>query len=137
MTRTANSSHRAILLGSRGFDVPKLSQKLESLNAAKTLEPIEPVWETDIHGFLRNERENTLLAIIEESRKNVTVCVCVYRLEQWIEEREREREILRITLVCRSSEWRLQIGVLFLYYASAPHHYIEGILLVYFLMFDS
>ena len=61
----------AILLGSRGFDVPKLSQKLESLNAAKTLEPIEPVWETDIQGFLRNERENTLLAIIEESRKNV------------------------------------------------------------------
>lgn len=39
---------RSILLGSRGFDVPKLSQKLESLNAAKTLEPIEPVWETDI-----------------------------------------------------------------------------------------
>ena len=28
--------------------MPKLSQKLESLNAAKTLEPIEPVWETDI-----------------------------------------------------------------------------------------
>ena len=39
---------RAILLGSRGFDVPKLSQKLETLNAAKTLEAIEPVWETDI-----------------------------------------------------------------------------------------
>jgi uncharacterized membrane protein len=38
----------AILLGSRGFDVPKLSQKLESLNAAKSLEAIEPVWETDI-----------------------------------------------------------------------------------------
>lgn len=51
--------------------MPKLSQKLDSLNAAKTLEPIEPVWETDIQGFLRNERENTLLAIIEESRKNV------------------------------------------------------------------
>ena len=65
-------TYSAILLGSRGFDVPKLSQKLESLNAAKTLEPIEPVWETDIQGFLRNERENTLLAIIEESRKNVS-----------------------------------------------------------------
>ena len=63
---------RAILLGSQGFDVPRLSQKLESLNAVKTLEPIEPVWETDIEGFLRNERENTLLAIIEESRSNVS-----------------------------------------------------------------
>ena len=47
---------RSILLGSRGFDVPKLSHKLESLNAAKTLDPIEPVWEADIQ---------------------VCVCVCV------------------------------------------------------------
>ena len=38
----------SILLGSRGFDVPKLSQKLETLNAAKSLDAIEPVWETDI-----------------------------------------------------------------------------------------
>ena len=28
--------------------MPKLSHKLESLNAAKTLDAIEPVWETDI-----------------------------------------------------------------------------------------
>lgn len=47
-TTLAPSLYRSILLGSRGFDVPKLSQKLETLNAAKTLEPIEPVWETDI-----------------------------------------------------------------------------------------
>ena len=42
---------RSILLGSRGFDVPKLSQRIETLNAAKTLEPIEPVWETDIEVY--------------------------------------------------------------------------------------
>ncbi|KAL5467639.1 hypothetical protein EMCRGX_G031900 [Ephydatia muelleri] len=59
----------SILLGSRGFDVPKLSQKLENLNAAKTLEPIEPVVETDIEGFLRNEHENTLVTVIEQSRR--------------------------------------------------------------------
>lgn len=39
---------RSILLGSRGFDIPKLSQRLETLNAAKSLDAIEPVWETDI-----------------------------------------------------------------------------------------
>ena len=63
---------RSILLGSRGYDVPKFSQKLDSLNAAKTLEPIEPVWETDIqvrscsakgllpgHGFMSAERNLT------------------------------------------------------------------------------
>ena len=43
--------YRSILLGSRGFDVPKLSQRIETLNAAKTLEPIEPVWETDIEVY--------------------------------------------------------------------------------------
>ena len=43
----------SILLGSRGFDVPKLSHKLEALNAAKTLDAIEPVWETDIEVHVR------------------------------------------------------------------------------------
>ncbi len=60
--------------------MPKISQKLESLNTAKTLEPIEPVWETDVQGFLKNERENTLLAIIEETRKNVRKTSIVFRV---------------------------------------------------------
>ncbi len=54
MPRPSRLFLSSILLGSRGFDVPKLSQKLESLNAAKTLEPLEPVWETDIEvGYRR------------------------------------------------------------------------------------
>ena len=63
--------NRAILLGSQGFDVPKLSHNLEQLNAAKTFEPLEAVLETDIPGFLKNERENTILSVIEESKKQV------------------------------------------------------------------
>lgn len=59
----------SILLGSKGFDLPKVSQKLDSLTAAKTFEPIEPIHETDIQGFLRNERENAILSLIEESTK--------------------------------------------------------------------
>ena len=65
--------YRSILLGSKGFDIPKISQKLEGLSATKTFEPLEPVRETDIHGFLRNERENALLAVIEQARKNVGI----------------------------------------------------------------
>ncbi len=45
---SVTASYSSILLRSRGFDVPKLSQKLESLNAARTLEPLKPTWETDI-----------------------------------------------------------------------------------------
>ncbi|KAK2560702.1 Nuclear pore complex protein Nup93 [Acropora cervicornis] len=60
----------SILLGTKGFDVPHLSEKLDRLNTTKTFEPLEPVRETDIQGFLRNERENAILSAIEEARKN-------------------------------------------------------------------
>ncbi|PIK35818.1 putative nuclear pore complex protein [Apostichopus japonicus] len=59
-----------ILLGSKGLDVPHISHRLESLSTAKTFEPLEPVGDTDIQGFLRNERENNLLAVIEETKQN-------------------------------------------------------------------
>ncbi|XP_033102112.1 nuclear pore complex protein Nup93-like [Anneissia japonica] len=60
----------SILLGSKGLDVPKISQRLETLSATRTLEPLEPIADTDIQSFLRNERENALLAVIEETKKN-------------------------------------------------------------------
>lgn len=59
----------SLLLGSKGYDIQKISQKLEGLSAAKTFEPLEPVRDTDIQGFLKNERENALLAAIEQARK--------------------------------------------------------------------
>ena len=40
--------HSSILLGTKGFDVPRLSEKLDRLDTAKTFEPLEPVRETDI-----------------------------------------------------------------------------------------
>lgn len=40
--------YRSILLGTKGYDVPKISQKLEGLSASKTFEPLEPVKDTDI-----------------------------------------------------------------------------------------
>ena len=42
---------------------------MESLDATKTFEPIEPIVETDIHSFLKNERENAILATIEETKR--------------------------------------------------------------------
>ena len=39
---------RSILLGTKGFDVPHLSEKLDRLNTTKTFEPLEPFRETDI-----------------------------------------------------------------------------------------
>jgi len=42
---------RHILLGSRGVDLPKLTQKLESLSARKSFEPLNPVADTDVEGI--------------------------------------------------------------------------------------
>ena len=35
---------------------------------ATGFEPVEPLRDTDVAGFLKNERENAILAIIEETR---------------------------------------------------------------------
>jgi nuclear pore complex protein Nup93 len=59
-------------MGSRGYDIQRVSSRLEGLSSAKTFDPLEPVRDTDIHGFLKNERENALLAAIEQTRKNVS-----------------------------------------------------------------
>lgn len=64
--------HSHILLGSKGIDLPKISQKLESLNARKTFEPLDPIADTDIQSFLKNEKENAILSVIEEVHKNVS-----------------------------------------------------------------
>lgn len=48
-----------------------MSQKLESLSTAKTFEPLEPVKDTDVRAFLKNERDNALLAAIETTKKRV------------------------------------------------------------------
>ncbi|KAL4234656.1 Nucleoporin nup93 [Mactra antiquata] len=70
ISQDATDVKASILLGSKGYNVPKISQKLEGLSASSTFEPLEPVRDTDIQGFLRNERENALLAVIEQTRQN-------------------------------------------------------------------
>ncbi|GFR90684.1 nuclear pore complex protein Nup93 [Elysia marginata] len=76
LTRTTPASQEnvdvqaSILLGSKGFALPKISDRLEGLRTATTFESLEPVRDTDIQGFLKNERENALLAVIEQTRKN-------------------------------------------------------------------
>ena len=71
VTNTITVVSRSILLGSKGVDLPALSLRLEALDASRTFQPLEPVQDTDIAGFLRNERENAVLTVIEQSRKEV------------------------------------------------------------------
>lgn len=58
-------------MGSGGIDLPKIHQKLETISSRKTFEPLDPITDTDIQSFLRNEKENAILSVIEEVHKNV------------------------------------------------------------------
>ncbi len=71
----------AILLGSVGVDLPSMQQHLRDLTAklksgaaaaptsASSLDYQEPLRDTDIAGFLKRERENALLSVIEETKR--------------------------------------------------------------------
>ncbi|XP_069674985.1 nuclear pore complex protein Nup93-like [Periplaneta americana] len=59
-----------LLLGSKGVDLPQLSQKLDVLSARKTFQPLEPIPDADIQSFLKNEKENAILSIIEETHRS-------------------------------------------------------------------
>lgn len=52
------------------FDLPKIPSKLDSLSARKTFEPLDPISDTDIQSFLKNEKETAILSVIEEVHKN-------------------------------------------------------------------
>lgn len=60
------------MLGSKGIDVPKISKNLEALSARKTFDTLDPVYDTDIHSFLKNEKENAILSIIQDVNKSVS-----------------------------------------------------------------
>ncbi|XP_005108355.1 nuclear pore complex protein Nup93 [Aplysia californica] len=94
----------SILLGSKGFVLPKISERLEGLRAATTFEPLEPVRDTDIQGFLRNERENALLAVIEQTRKNTFEEVERRQWECMENEWEREKQKILNSLLGSGQE---------------------------------
>jgi len=82
----------SLLLSTKGLEVPKLSQRLESLSTTKTFEPLEPVVETDIQGFLKNERENAILSAIEETKRNTFAAAEKLFMESLEDEWEKEKQ---------------------------------------------
>ncbi|ALC46618.1 CG11092 [Drosophila busckii] len=74
VTQTGAKEMQAqMLLGSKGIDLPKLNQKLAGLSSGKTFEPLEIAGaETDVCTFLKNERENAILSVIEDTNRNIS-----------------------------------------------------------------
>ncbi|KAG2470057.1 NUP93 protein, partial [Polypterus senegalus] len=102
LTRTSQDTadvKASILLGSRGLDISHISQRLESLSAATTFEPLEPVRDTDIQGFLKNERDNALLSAIEESRRRTFMMAEEFHRESMLMEWELVKQRVLHTLL--------------------------------------
>lgn len=83
----------SLLLSSHGYEIPQISDRLKNLtSASRTLEPLEPVCDTDIEGFLRNERENAILSVLEEQRtKSFEAVENAYwdsRMAEWEKEKQ-------------------------------------------------
>ncbi|KAK8777909.1 hypothetical protein V5799_020748 [Amblyomma americanum] len=102
--KDTNDVKATILLGSRGYDLPRASQKLEGLTAAPTFEPVEEVRETDIHAFLRNERENAIQSVFVESAKSTQEEFDKFSWDAFSSEWQCERQRLLDSLVGPSSE---------------------------------
>lgn len=67
-----------MLLGSKGVDLPKIIQKLESISTKRTFEPIEPVEDVNTRGILENELQNCVLSIFEEAYERVCLKLCLF-----------------------------------------------------------
>lgn len=85
----------AILLGSRGIDLPHITNRLEDLVTARTLQPLEAVADTDIAAFLRNERENAIITAVEGSKTRTCEEVDkLYWKQQQAEWEQRKQHLL-------------------------------------------
>uniref|UniRef100_A0A8C2SY49 Nuclear pore complex protein Nup93 n=1 Tax=Coturnix japonica TaxID=93934 RepID=A0A8C2SY49_COTJA len=107
LTRTSQETadvKASVLLGSRGLDISHTSQRLESLSAATTFEPLEPVKDTDIQGFLKNEKDNALLSAIEESRKRTFAMAEEYHRESMLVEWEQVKQRILHTLLASGED---------------------------------
>lgn len=94
-----------ILLGHKGIDLPKISQKLETLSSRKTFEPLDPIATTDIQSFLRNEKENAILSVIEEVHKNSYQAAQNQKWEHTMNEWKLEKVKLMNALIGPSQNW--------------------------------
>lgn len=92
-------------MGSKGIELPKISQKLETLSARKTFEPLDPIADTDIQGFLRNEKENAILSVIEEVHKNSYQSAQNQKWEHIISDWKQEKIKLMNALIGPSQNW--------------------------------
>ncbi|GAA5959783.1 hypothetical protein JCM3765_000101 [Sporobolomyces pararoseus] len=70
-TTTNHGGNAAYILASGGVNADQLSNHINSLNnPAITFEPLLPLSDTDIEGYLKHTHEQTIISAIEEGRRS-------------------------------------------------------------------
>ncbi|XP_060518052.1 nuclear pore complex protein Nup93 [Cylas formicarius] len=98
-TRVAQTGSKDIqanlLLGSKGIDLPKIVQKLESISTKRTFEPIQPVDDLDVPSLLQNEIRNKILEAFDsgysEMLKSTSENAWEHQSGEW---KQQKRKIL-------------------------------------------
>ncbi|RZB77466.1 nuclear pore complex protein Nup93 [Asbolus verrucosus] len=82
-----------LLLGSKGVDLPKIIQKLESISTKRTFESIEPVEDVNTVGILENEIQNCILSVFEtgfnKCMKTISDCSWEHQSGEWKQEKRK------------------------------------------------
>ena len=64
---------RSYLLAQAQIDTATLGSQIANLNTQTTFAPLQPINDTDVAGFLRHAHEQSLIASIEEGRRETEV----------------------------------------------------------------
>ncbi|XP_011499100.1 PREDICTED: nuclear pore complex protein Nup93-like [Ceratosolen solmsi marchali] len=99
-----NQVNAHILLGSKGIDLSQISQKLNSLSTRRTFEPLDPIADTDIVNYLKNEKENAILSIIEQVHRDTFELNRVQQLEHTLGEWKQMRFEIMNAMTAPSGE---------------------------------
>ncbi|GAA5938812.1 linker nucleoporin NIC96 [Sporobolomyces koalae] len=67
---SAHSGNAAYILASGGVNADQLSSHINTLNPSVTFEPLLPLSDTDIEGYLKHTHEQTIISAIEEGRRH-------------------------------------------------------------------
>ncbi|XP_052747176.1 nuclear pore complex protein Nup93-1 [Bicyclus anynana] len=94
-----------VLFGSKGIDLQQISQKLETLSSKRTFEPLQPIADSDIESFLKNERENAILSLIDEVNKNSLQTTEDQKWEHMLSEWNKEKIKLMNAMIGPSQNW--------------------------------
>ncbi|XP_072937002.1 nuclear pore complex protein Nup93-like [Epargyreus clarus] len=101
----SNDVQAHLLFGSKGIDLQQISQKLETLSSKRTFEPLQPIADSDIESFLKNERENAILSLIDEVNKNSLQTTEDQKWEHMLSEWNREKIKLMNAMIGPSQNW--------------------------------